>query len=606
MTLPPLTDLHWIRPDWLYGLLLLPPMLWLLQRRWQGQDLWRHVIDENLRPWMLSEAAQRRKRVLVLTALGLGWAMALMALAGPSLERRPQPTLRLEDAIVIVLDLSQSMYAQDIRPSRLVRARLKVADLLAQYPDSQFGLLAYAGDSHVVVPLTFDTRTIHNLLPALDPEIMPTPGSRAQDAIAMAVEQLQGAAVRQGHILLITDEIINTEAVINAAGTRYPVSVLGMGTQQGAPIPRTRSAGGGFLRDGSGELIMAGMDPGPLQRLARATGGAYSPFTKGDEDIRRLLGEGNLAENLTRSEGPEREYDTWIDLGYWLVLPLLLLMLFSFRRGMVTVLTLTLCSQFLAPSVQAAEWQDWFLRPDQQGYKNLQEGDTQQAIENFQDPNWRAIALHRAGKHAAASDSFAGEDALAYYNRCTVLAHAGSLQAAQAACQQALKLAPDHEDARHNLDIIERLLQQQQQDEQADRQQSPDGDQEQSRQSQSPSEDGQQTQPQSDAGEQQTASNPGAQPEEQTPAQDAETDSMDADETAPELTEAQAEDENQDASATDEAMAMQEREQEQALQQWLRRIPDRPGALLQRKFRYETQQRQRRGVRPAPHNQQTW
>lgn len=174
---------------------------------------------------------------------------------------------------MIVLDLSYSMKSGDLAPSRLARARQKILDLLAQRREGQTGLIAYAGDAHVVTPLTDDTPTIANLLPALDPDMMPVPGSDPGAAVAQAVDLLHSAGIREGRILLLTDGVDThdrreIEQALKDSGVE--LAVLGIGTQTGAPIPLPD---GGFLKEGDGSIVMPSWMSPPCRNWPLPQGG---------------------------------------------------------------------------------------------------------------------------------------------------------------------------------------------------------------------------------------------------------------------------------------------------------------------------------------------
>ena len=596
-----ITDFHFLRPAWLLALIPLAVAGWLLLRQRLATGRWRDAIDPELAGWMI-EAGWRGTARLGLTALLMAWMVAVLALAGPTWERRPQPVAQSADALVVVFDLSLSMYAQDVSPSRLVRARLKISDILEQRRDGQTALVVYAGDAHTVVPLTDDTKTINNLLPALEPGLMPVLGARAEDAVAQAATLLTEAEAPDGRILLITDEILDAAPVIDAADG-YPVSVLGIGSRDGAPIPLDAVGRSGNL-SADGRTVIARLDPQPLQAIARSTGGRYSEFTTSSADLERLLDPAAAAE--ARADGDrDREFDLWIDRGpwlLWLVLPVALLM---FRRGVVAALVLAALVSFTptAPvhAASADALRNLFERPDQRAVRQLRRGESDAAAATFEDSDWRATALYRAEEYALAADAFTADgadadvdaDADAQYNRGTALARAGRFEDARDAYDAALALAPEHEDALHNRDIVERLLEEQKQNaenEQGSQQEDPNGDE--GNDSEASRRDEESSSQQSDDAQDNSEAGEGepSQPEEQE-------------------AEGQAPEEGEQAGQSgkdDEIMAQRTREQEQALEQWLRRVPDEPGALLQRKFRYESDRRYRQGLRRAPEDAQAW
>lgn len=197
--------LHFIRPFWL---LLLPlavilPLLWHHLRRPSGD--WSKICDNHLLRWLsVGDASARSSRAGPWLA-GLMWLVAAFALAGPSWQKLPDSSFTARDARVLVLDLSLSMLAEDLKPNRLTQAHFRLSDMLDEALEGQTGLVAYAGDAFVVSPLTSDTNTIRNMLPALRPDVIPVSGSRSDKALELAAELLKRSGIQAGEILLIAD-----------------------------------------------------------------------------------------------------------------------------------------------------------------------------------------------------------------------------------------------------------------------------------------------------------------------------------------------------------------------------------------------------------------
>lgn len=321
-------EFHFLRPLWL---LVIPAWLGLVigvQRAARGDSAWQRVCDPQLAPYVVEGGAAARSRLFQWLAAVAG-VLALLALAGPAWRELPQPVYRGQSALVVVLDVSRSMNAADIRPSRLVRARHKIRDLLAQRRDGQTALVAYAGDAFVVTPLTDDTRTIRALLASLEPDIMPAPGSRPDRAIERAAELLRQAGALRGRVLLITDSA-DGAALDDAADALwdegYTLSVIGMGTPEGAPIP----GDDGFVTDETGDIVVARLDEPALAALAERAGGAYARYRLDDGDLSQVLPAGQGAAG-TEQDGGLRT-DLWREEGPWLLLVVLVLVLPFFRR----------------------------------------------------------------------------------------------------------------------------------------------------------------------------------------------------------------------------------------------------------------------------------
>lgn len=604
---------HLMRPEWLWGLLPALILSILLWRQRGRSGSWSEVIDAELLPLLVgSQAAPRRTNLLPLVLLG--WVLAVVAASGPSINRIAQPVLQKQDALVIILDLSYSMKSGDLAPSRLDRSRQKLLDLLGQRKEGQTGLIAYAGDAHIVTPLTDDTRTIANLLPALNPDMMPVPGSDPVAAVEQAVALMHSAGINQGRILLLTDDIPEKhhQDILRAlSGSGASLAVMGVGTSTGAPIPLPR---GGFLKDESGAIVMPGLDERSLSQFAATAGGRYMPIQVDASDLDYLLAEG-LTATAAQTLVLDRSADTWEDQGYVLIVLLLPLALSLFRRGWILCLAPLLL--FSHPQTARADlWQDLWLTPDQQGQRALLQGDHERASELFDNPDWAGTAAYQGENYERAREMFSASDtAAAWYNRGNALARSGDFEEAIAAYRESLDRLPDQRDALENIALLEQLQQQQEQQEKQEQQEQQSSEQnEQNEQEQQPGQEpqdqqGQQDQQQQDspsegdAGDEQQQTPPsGDEQREQAQREDAEQ-SDPGEQQQPRQRNAQGEPEQTEQESAKNQQAQmaaadpEQQEKDQAMEQWLRRIPDDPSGLLREKFLYESQQRQQQGAR---------
>lgn len=609
---------HFLRPAWLCAFLPLAAILWLLVRRRLGSRGWEAVCEPALLPHVLIAAPPASRRVPFLLAAAAG-TIAIFALAGPAWRQLPQPLYSSGGALVIALDLSRSMDANDLEPSRLARARFKVADILALHREGQTALLVFAGDAFTVTPLTDDVETIRSQLGALSTDIMPAPGSRADKALLLAGDLLRQAGLDHGDVLLITDEADGVrpgEEARRLHRSGFRVSVLGAGTERGAPVPLP---GGGFLKSGSGEIVIPRLDEAPLREVAAAGGGVYTQLAIDDSDLATLAGV--LASRITaETSRSEFRADAWRDEGPWLVLLLLPLAALAFRRGYLFVLPLLLA---LPPQhADAFGWDDLWLRPDQQGQRALDSGDAARAAQLFGEPERKGAAQYRAGDFESSADTWAQTgDREALYNRGNALARLGRFDEAIAAYDEVLKADPSHEDARYNKELLEKQQQQQQQSgsgqSQQDTQAENQGDPGQDTQAGDPSgggEPGEEEQRAAD-GDPPSGSESG-QPDQAARSGDSERDDSaqsssretqdggkPAEQKSGEAQGREQEGDQQPESATAARSDTEPLDEEQlAAEQWLRRIPDDPGGLLRRKFRYQYQQR---AQAPAPEDK-TW
>jgi len=559
---------QWLRPLWL---LVVPLLAWLLFKLWHRRKRagrWQMILPPAFHPVLLGGGKGSNSK-LPWVALGLAWLLVVLALLGPSWQRLEESRQRPADPLVILLELTPQMLAEDTAPNRLEQARRKILDLLEHRRDSQTALIVYAGSAHTLVPLSDDLGTTRNLLEAIDPSIMPQPGQRADLAVQKGLALLAQSGLGQGRLLLIGSALSAPErqGIVQALGRQGPsLSMLGIGSAEGAPV---RQANGEFLKDEQGAILVPRLDTPGLKAFISGTGGRYRHARIDDLDLRGL----GLFDNPRglRNDGHNVQLDSWADQGYWLLLPLLLLAACAGRRGWLFCLPLLLA---LPQPSQAFELDDLWLRPDQQGQRLLEDNRPAEAARHFLDPQWRGMALYQAGDYAAAAKAFAqGNNAAAHYNRGNALARGGEFEAALDAYDQALERQPDLQPALANQALVQQLLQQRQaqaeeQPANSDAQDTPGSETEGNSSSASSQAQGTPGQEQPASTEQAGDSNSNSQatPGNQTGDDDGVTQPP-----------------QRPISTSLDA------EQRQALEQWLREIPDNPAELLRRKFWYEQQ-----------------
>ena len=585
-----LADFHWLRPEWLWALPLIALMTLGLARRQLAPGSWHRIIDPALAPYVLSRTQIKRLNYRWWLIL-IGGLLVALALAGPSWNRVEQPVFRSEQAVVIALDLSRSMDAQDLTPSRLTRARLKILDILERRQSGQTALVVYSSNAFTVTPLTTDADTVAALVNSLSTDIMPSRGTYPVSAITKSQKLLEQAGAAFGEVLLITDGGTSPAAERAAKDLQragYSLSVLGVGTSGGAPIPR---AGGGFVTDRSGNIVVPRIESTALRSLAAAGGGRFAALSADDSDIDILLSDPGQ-----RSSASDESLatDQWQEEGPWLLLLLVPMAAMAFRRGLIMALAVFLLP--VAEPAHAFEWQDLWLTKDQQAQRQLEEGKAMEAGELFEDPVWQAVAKYRSGEYGPSAAGFASQDDIEnLYNLGNSLARLGEFETAIDAYEQVLEVEPNMDDALYNRDLLKDLLQQSQ-----DSQGGEQGDQ------QNASESGggaQQSEGQSQSdqsGQEGASGDPGAEGESSVRDQEnVNQDDLDAmqaelERAAQEAQQQSGEGQEQQGMSQADAEAMRRaQEQRQAMEQWLRRIPNDPGGLLRRKFRYQYQRQGR-------------
>jgi len=332
-----LTSLHFLHPAWL---LALPPLLLLtvwLARSIANDGNWSRIVDAQLLP-LLRISEGRRARSAWPLLVGSIWTLAVVALAGPAWNRIQSPAFRAPASWILVLDLSPSMGAGDLTPSRVARARYAAADILSAAHDARVGLVAFAGEPHTVAPLTSDVATVRVLLQPLAPSLMPESGDRLAPALDEAQALLSaGGYTRHGQVVVLSDGISDpVESLRSAQELRkngVTVNIIGVGTAAGAPEPGGK---GDFVHDPTGRPRITRLQAEELQHIAAAGGGGYVPVSGVSGLVKTLEAQQARALDPDKaSSSSETKLATWQNEGVWLLPPLLLLAGWLARRGWV-------------------------------------------------------------------------------------------------------------------------------------------------------------------------------------------------------------------------------------------------------------------------------
>ena len=661
-----INNVHFLRPEWFIALIPALILYIALKRNTSKKSGWQSVIPSHLYQHMvIGKFTKGQKPPFWL--LALGWLLAVVALAGPTWERLPQPVYQLKMGHVIVMDMSLSMRATDITPDRLTRAKYKAIDLVNQIGEGEMGLVAYAGDAFVVSPLTQDAANISTLLPSLSPEIMPVPGSDPLLGIETAAELLTNAGYSKGMIYWITDGIDfrqQQELQEYVAELPFTLNALAVGTDDGAPI---RQITGELLKDRSGAIVIPKLNSSAVNAVVRASGGKFSEITTNDDDITSLASLSLLdRDGESEEDASDTEGDQWREFGPYLLLGLLPLIAFGFRRGLVFAVIAAIYMPMSSESVMAQSvaqeppsenstsssvswWEKPFLNANQEGLANYADNAFDEAASTFEDPAWQGAAHCKAGDYEQALAAYQQQGGIeGLYNQGNALARLGKLDEAIAKYDEVLSLDANYQDAAENKAILEQLKQQQEEQEQQNQenQQSNEGDNQQdsgegenqegsedsSQDSQSNdgsnSEDSSEENSEQNAADNQNASdendsqndpqssqNEGgeqdnSQNQNESDAQDgANGEENDKEDSGTPQNTGNEEGTDETQQETDAAMAQAgemtdaEKEQQQRLENLMRRVPDDPAFLLKRKMQLEAQKRQRQRM---PSNRSDW
>ncbi|WP_339722561.1 VWA domain-containing protein [uncultured Paraglaciecola sp.] len=619
-----LNEFHFIRPHWLWLIIPLLIMVGLIRYVHKQQSGWQSVLASHLYQHLITTQGIKKVRP-PLFLLGFCWVLATVSLAGPTWERLPQPVYQLNAGKVVLMDMSLSMRATDVKPDRLTRAKYKAIDLVNAITEGETGLVAYAGDAFTISPLSSDAQNLTTLIPSLTPEIMPIAGSDPALGLQAAIELLSNAGYQQGEIFWITDGINNQQMkevseIFNTS--MFRLSVLGVGTEEGAPI---QLIDGELLKDSRGAIVVPKLTVNNLKSLSRSSGGRYASMQSDDSDINYLIEQNLIEQTPTKDEDDNKESfgDKWQEMGPYLLLLIIPFAAYSFRRGIVTVLFIGVLLPTYSPQARADWWQDMWKTPDQQAMQAYNKNEYEQAANTFDDPLWQGTAHYKNGDYQAALESFSQLSPNdkhytdATYNAANSLAQLGEVDQAIAAYEKVLEQQPDHEDALANKTLLERLKNQQEQQNDQSGEQSQDKqdqDSENQEQQEGQNDDQQQEGEQSqDPQQSENSEQSDSQAEDSEQQSQAEKDQQEQKEAEQQQAEAEAEAEKQKSEQEQQAQALQQgqeeltdeqKEQMQRMQNLLNRVPDDPAFLLKRKMQIESQRRKRE--RLPTHIQGNW
>ena len=581
------TEFHFLRAGWILLIPISILLIFFFKRRMLTIGNWEKLIDKRLLPYVMSRS-QLSDNQYKWWLISLISVLSIIALAGPTWERIEQPSFRTDQSLVIALDLSRSMNAQDITPNRLTRAKLKILDILERRQGAQVALIVYSANAFTVTPLTSDTDTIIALINSIDTSIMPSRGSYPALAIDKGLQLLNQASVSNGEIILVTDGGITSDSFSSAQKLRdegYRLSALGIGSMNGAPIPKET---GGFITDNTGQITISRLEVDDLKDLVEIGGGSYTSITSNDQDIDTLLSE---VYSAVRESDDSVTTDQWKEFGPWLLLIVVPFGSLLFRKGWVFLLLLTIMP--IDNSVYALDWNDLWKTRDQQAKEAMESGDYDKAIELFEDSEWLAAAHYKAGNYRQSANGYNNNSNIDHlYNHANSLAKIGQFEEAIENYEKVIAEEPNAEDALYNLNLLKDLLSENQSSEEnnddgqsseeastGEQSQQQNGDESEQSDNEGNSKTGD-SDDESDANPNQKLSNE----------EDIEAIEKELERAAEENSNQEPQQEDNNESGLEGRMAQ---EQQQAMEQWLRRIPDDPGGLLRRKFRY---QYQRQGI----------
>ncbi|GAA5315436.1 MAG: VWA domain-containing protein [Candidatus Pelagadaptatus aseana] len=422
---------HFLRPGWL---LLLPVVIWLwlqLRALANAADKPPKMMAPHLAE-ALTAGDDNRQRFRAIDSIALVALLLTLATAGPTWSKVPNPLVAQTAPLVAVLAVTESMTSVDVQPSRLERARQKLLDLSQLRSGARTALVAYAGTSHRVVPLSEDPQVLKPFIEALSVKVMPEPGNNASLALKQAQTILDAETV-PGAMVFFLDQINSADL---PAFERHVAA-------EGPKIL----------------FVATTNDDNQWKMLNNIDGIDAIRLTADDSDIKEVEARAASAyrEAVSRDDSLQ-----WQDEGWLFTWPALLITLLYFRKGWALSLgapALLACLMFTPSQSYAEGIADWFLTPDQQGRLAYEDARFEEAAQKFQDPLWKGMALYQWGRY---------DDAVSTLNRLDT-SEAAFIQGmanldgrkyrpAINSFKLALERDPNNQAAARNIEVAEAIL----------------------------------------------------------------------------------------------------------------------------------------------------
>lgn len=421
---------HFLRPKALWLFLPLIIILFLQIATNYEQHKWKTIIVPALRPFMFSKG-NSKAIILPLSLLAIGLSCMILALAGPTWKKRTVPGEKIPSVVMISLDLSKSMTATDIQPSRLERAKMKISDFVDANPLARVGLIAFAGTPHAVLPFTADYKLIKHHAVSLYNWEMPVQGTNMSLNLAL-IDSMMKHIEAPSTILLMTDVIDNNQAAaisdfIN--NSIHKMEILLFSTPSGAPIPGIPG-------------VNSVQSPDIINNLKQNEKIHITAITLDKSDVEGIAK--RISDNLMFEKDSKKDTKDWNDMGWLLLIPAILIALFWFRKGWTIqwcwmLLFLSSLSSCEIDSKQA----DWWYSKNYQGEQWYQQGNYEKASELFEDAPHKAAAYFKTGDYLSAAELLANDSsATGQYNYGLTLIKLGLYDEATNAFHRAAQQDP--------------------------------------------------------------------------------------------------------------------------------------------------------------------
>jgi tetratricopeptide (TPR) repeat protein len=500
--------IRFAHPEYLYGLLLIPLLIGLYLWSAHSRKL---ILRRFSNPAILQQlipSLTRYKRGVKLFLITTAFALLIIALANPQIGTKMEKVKRQGVDILIALDVSNSMKAEDFKPNRLENAKRQISLMLDRLENDRIGLIVFAGTSYLQLPLTTDYSAARLFLSTIDTDIVPVQGTAIGSAIRLAMKSFVKGEKKFRVIIVISDGENHEDDAIaaakDAADDGVVVHTIGMGSPAGIPIPEYQNGvAAGFKKDSDGNVVITKLDEQALQQIASAGKGKYVQATSSQNEMETLFREVQSMEKKDFGANVFTDFEDRFQYPLGAALFLLMIDFFISERksnwsgkwNWSTLLGRAAVILFLLTSLDvSAESERSLIKQGNTQYKKKEFADSEasyrKALEKKKELREAVFnlgdAMYKQGRFSESADQFrlaasnapdAASRASAYHNLGNAMLKEKKFQESIEAYKQGLKLNPSDQDTKYNLEYARRLLQQQQQKQQQPKQKDNQKDQ---------------------------------------------------------------------------------------------------------------------------------
>ena len=411
-----------MRP-WFLLLILAIPFFFHLRKKSLNNNPWKKFIKPEFLPFLMIKTKQTKKSKNSLILISLLWTILCIALAGPAFEKAPTKVNKNDKGTVLIVDLNS------LNKTTLTQLKIKLSEVVKQLKGERIGLVLYDEKGYVALPMTEDKRIVEEMIPVLDPSVLPAMGNKTEEGFKTAIELLQNNNLDTGRILFFTGGITSSKNTAQFLDTiPYSIGILGFGNGEKTPI---LAPNGQFKRDKNGNIILTNLNKEELQKI-----GILELWRPDDSDIISLLEKtnSNKKTSLFNNDNTLLTVDTYKDIGIYLLLFAMPFIALFYRKGFFVLIIL-----ISSTGANASLW----LRDDQILYNT----------------NTKAIEAYKNKDYLSALAGFKRDTSeTGIYNQANATAHMKRYQEAIDLYKQVLEKNPNHEEARFNKAYLEQMM----------------------------------------------------------------------------------------------------------------------------------------------------